>query len=320
MILNSNKTLPPLKTILVCLGLLVFASGCQKTVTITPDSETQVVVNANFTPGQAWKVNIQQSSGILDNANQIQPITDATAWIYYGTTVVEQLQYNRATQMYINTQDHTPLAGNKYKIAIQIPNQSATVMAEDIIPESSAEIVEFKRVSAGNGFIEFMFDFKDVSSNENFYQISLLEKSYNKISSQGETIRKPLQSKVIPYSIKDFEPIFGLESETTGIKLSSNNGYIFNDDEFNTETKTVLLRISTQDILHMPENNVFSSFEVELRSVSKNYYHYQKSVTEQLLVSQNPLAEPVQIHNNVMNGVGNFSGYSAQNSSNISIE
>jgi hypothetical protein len=49
---------------------------------------------------------------------------------------------------------------------------------------------------------------------------------------------------------------------------------------------------------------------VELRTITKEYYKYHSSLARQLIVRQDPFAEPVPIFNNIEGGFGNFSGFS----------
>jgi len=48
---------------------------------------------------------------------------------------------------------------------------------------------------------------------------------------------------------------------------------------------------------------------VELRSITEEYYKYHSSLARQLIVRQDPFAEPVTIFNNIEGGYGNFSGF-----------
>lgn len=50
---------------------------------------------------------------------------------------------------------------------------------------------------------------------------------------------------------------------------------------------------------------------VELRAVSEEYYRYHSTLARQLIIRQDPFAEPVNIFNNVEGGYGNFSGFTA---------
>ena len=54
---------------------------------------------------------------------------------------------------------------------------------------------------------------------------------------------------------------------------------------------------------------------VELRTITQEYYKYHSSLARQLIVRQDPFAEPVTIYNNIEGGYGNFSGFSPDVSS-----
>ena len=57
------------------------------------------------------------------------------------------------------------------------------------------------------------------------------------------------------------------------------------------------------------DNDLLRIF-VELRTITTEYYKYHSSLTRQLIVRQDPFAEPVTIFNNIEGGFGNFSGFS----------
>ena len=63
------------------------------------------------------------------------------------------------------------------------------------------------------------------------------------------------------------------------------------------------------------ENNELRRVFVELRSITKEYYKYHSTLARQLIVRQDPFAEPVTIYNNIEGGYGNFSGFSPDVSS-----
>jgi hypothetical protein len=54
---------------------------------------------------------------------------------------------------------------------------------------------------------------------------------------------------------------------------------------------------------------------VELRTITQEYYRYHSTLARQLIVRQDPFAEPVTIYNNIEGGYGNFSGFSPDISS-----
>ncbi len=62
-------------------------------------------------------------------------------------------------------------------------------------------------------------------------------------------------------------------------------------------------------------DNDLTRVYVELRTITEEYYKYHSSLARQLIVRQDPFAEPVTIFNNIEGGYGNFSGFTQDVSS-----
>jgi len=58
------------------------------------------------------------------------------------------------------------------------------------------------------------------------------------------------------------------------------------------------------------KNSDLKTVFVELRSITPDYYKYTLTLAKQVLVRQDPFAEPIPIFNNIEGGYGNFSGFS----------
>ena len=61
--------------------------------------------------------------------------------------------------------------------------------------------------------------------------------------------------------------------------------------------------------------NELNKVYAELRTITEDYYKYHSTLARQLIVRQDPFAEPVIIFNNIDGGYGNFSGYNPKTSS-----
>lgn len=57
------------------------------------------------------------------------------------------------------------------------------------------------------------------------------------------------------------------------------------------------------------ENEGLQRVYAELRTISEEYYKYHSTLARQIIVRQDPFAEPVSIYNNIQGGYGNFSGF-----------
>jgi hypothetical protein len=58
------------------------------------------------------------------------------------------------------------------------------------------------------------------------------------------------------------------------------------------------------------KNKDLQTVYVELRSITPDYYKYSSTLARQVIVRQDPFAEPIPIFNNIEGGYGNFSGFS----------
>jgi len=58
------------------------------------------------------------------------------------------------------------------------------------------------------------------------------------------------------------------------------------------------------------KNQDLQTVYVELRSITPDYYKYNSTLARQVIIRQDPFAEPIPIFNNIEGGFGNFSGFS----------
>ena len=58
------------------------------------------------------------------------------------------------------------------------------------------------------------------------------------------------------------------------------------------------------------KNQDLQTVFVELRSITPDYYKYNSTLARQVIIRQDPFAEPIPIFNNIEGGFGNFSGFS----------
>ena len=63
------------------------------------------------------------------------------------------------------------------------------------------------------------------------------------------------------------------------------------------------------DSWFLPSEEKIGNTQIELRTVSKDYFAYHKTVSKQQQVRSDPFAEPIIIYNNIDGGYGTFSAY-----------
>ena len=144
---------------------------------------------------------------------------------------------------------------------------------------------------------------KNVSYNIEL-DFGLQEDAYlHLIFRQRSTLRDgaagPTVYKEIVYNI---EPEFPEES---GYIKHVENGTLISMAEVESNPLVFSFVDYTIDALLEELGNV----QVEVRTISPEYYKYFESLSRQLLNSQDPFAEPIQVFSNVDGGLGNFSSY-----------
>lgn len=135
-------------------------------------------------------------------------------------------------------------------------------------------------LQSGDPIVDKVFDryssellFKDISFNGQEYELKLYFRQ---------------QFSVSPDNIRSY-----LDDHTKGFTLS--------DAVYNRQ----------RDKLYPPGTTFYySTMYAVLRTTTEEYYRYHYTRDLQASVEKNPFAQPVQVYNNIGNGLGIFAGYS----------
>jgi len=79
------------------------------------------------------------------------------------------------------------------------------------------------------------------------------------------------------------------------------------DKNFNGKSYKTTVGINAEEVLYNSVGNPLS--ELHVKSVSKEMYEYLTSIEEKNLRVGDPFSEPVQVYNNIENGIGIFAGF-----------
>jgi len=289
--------------------LLLGVTSCQKDILIKETGEVKTVVSCDFSPDHTIEVGLNNSK-LLTSNNVSQPIDNAQISLVHQDSVVDLLSYDLWDKKYTSTLGYLPEKGEKYTLKVEVTGEKI-ILATDSIPQTSFVFIDHVFITKRTtSFIEFGFSVSDMSSEEGFFQISF----YEKVFLTNSTLDSLLFTEQIDnFQINDCNMDFENEPTTSGLKLINGMGYLFDDSDLCNTNKLVFVRIPFDEFNQNPSNNIFSEISVELRTVSNNYYKFYKDITEQL-DNENPIAFPVSVHNNVIEGIGNFSGYSTERS------
>lgn len=322
MIFNSKITI--LYTVIALLLLV----SCTKDIEIVlPEHTPRLVVNSAFTPDSLWAVSVTHDRQTLDTA-AIKNIENATVELFENGTLLETLTYITPEDLgfggdfgeqrgYYKSLTNRPQAGRNYSLKVAAEGYES-VETSDIAPAATVEIESFDFIGVdAQGATNFELKLKDIGADMDYYHILLLSQYASWSVEDGDTSY---------YENGEQWQHFFLSSlaneilETEGVEVyTGNHGYLYSDDLFNGNTKTIDMTVwgLAETGIDYPNFGTSLSIRAVVRTVSEAYYKYQNSFALQYYNDGEPFAEPVLIYNNIENGFGNFSGYSSVESQTI---
>jgi hypothetical protein len=275
--------------------LTVLLGACEKVEKIEdfPLVPPKLVVNATFNETLILTFEISKSLSVIDNA-EIRHVRNATIDIFENNIFVESLdQSNIIDERYISTKSY----GKKdviYRIEVSAP-KFASVTATTSLPSNA-------------DFSNLEIQFIDSSWND----FGAGEKSFIVEKANCSLIIDDTANVANYYAIHPF--VIGstggerLYIDNSPLNAELINNIIFLTDEtFDGKAKSIVFDWSYFSVV---EDSSRVSFELEVYSLTKDYYDYLVSYNYFLENQGNPFADPVQVYSNIKGGFGVFAGYS----------
>lgn len=260
-------------------------TGCELVVDFDiPVDKPMLVVNALVNPDSTWRVSVSKSRHILDEfpaqaiGNAIVTITDEQD-NPITTLLSDGLGYYRS--------DQKPLAGVQYKLKAETAGYDA-VFARANIPQT-IPITEVKvDTILRDGYQELVAKITFVDPPEkNYYQV---------YTSVKMIVQRWTPNEIITDTLTQFFPLYLAQSD---LEESSS---VFSDLKFNATEAKISVRLSNW------MSGVATEQHIILLHLSEAYYNYELTRSLQQRAQGDPFAQPVQVFNNITNGVGIFAG------------
>ena len=297
----SARFLAVLRIAATLLGGLALVC-CEEPVELNIEQpQSRLVINSNFFPGQPVSLRLTATRPV--DSVRAMPITEAIVSLYEGNDLAEELHYdateNAGAGGYYRTKHFRPQVGQRYTVHVRAPGYDP-VMAVSSIPEpvqlTGLRIAGLSSVTSESRLtydFTLLVDYADPRDEVNFYDLRVYQRvTPYKLSDRGDTIR------MAPY----------LKSVSTPQYRATK-----------TETISVLLqdrgpsgRVSVQLQSHLdPQQELLGDIVAELRTVSPEYYYFQRSLGPDQSGVSGGLQEPIILFNNVESGLGIFAGYTS---------
>ncbi|HLP05923.1 MAG TPA: DUF4249 domain-containing protein [Paludibacter sp.] len=299
------------------------------------EATTKMVMNSLLSPDSVVKVQLTKSLFFLKDDSKFETIDNALVKLFVNNQFTENLQFT-TSGIYVGS--YIPKPGDKIKITAsnrefsevsgetEIPeinpilsvDTTSIIMAEYPIPGNYDPVKNRsdtigKSVTRQLNFIVYFQDRKDIA---NYYRIKVKLRHYFADGNYYDDL----------YSFHSDDLVFSSTDEGSITGESSISQYHeFSDDSFNGKKYGLKFSLYSTENDYFPGKDPFQQdgngvstyapikqeVHISLQSISESYYMYIKTRTVDN--SGDYFSEPVQIFNNVANGIGFVGSYSPSN-------
>ena len=247
-----------------------------------------------------------ESNDNFEYTDSIPVINNATVSIYETNALQENvasylLEFDYDCYCYINT-DFSPKQNITYRLEVEADGYSNVYAIDKVPAKPSYEITDFEllgfidKKSYDGELSQFNLVIDDDPNTENYYQLKIFI-----VNTSGA------KERTCSYSVSDPSFLNPLNNTDSEGNYTGRSAY-FTDELFNGISKSFFIQ-------HFKPKGVFDHFYIELRSLSRDLYEFNKTRREESATSNNPLfvSEPIFLHSNIENGYGIFGGKSKSN-------
>jgi hypothetical protein len=316
---------------LIVISFLMLVSCVDEIAFKGSETAPRLVVNCIISPDSLIIAHVSQSNSIQKPPKGNNIVTNAVVRLYENSQFIGFLTINNQEieqDTALNVAEIYGLAGlkltagNLYKLEVEAPGfepvyaQVAMPKPVEIIRVDTSYVTIRDYWDRHSSVISFTVTFNDPSAEKNYYRLVVkeaightgswspgndYERGYYNVSvEQGISSLGSNDLAINPHGRKDDDSFMG---------SAPNKHMAFSDLSFDGKEATVSVYI---DRYRQPvfDRKEFSLFEIELHSISKEYYLYQQSLGQFYYKHDDPFAEPVQVFSNIINGHGIFAAYS----------
>lgn len=266
----------------------------------------QLVIQSNFMPDEAVRLRVSASR---PNGGASVLVDDATVTLYEQDEFVAELTYVAASADalagggFYQTADFRPQIGERYTVHVSGDGYDPVTAVSSIpqpVPFTDLRMTNFSSARHDGKQVYDMHlavGYADPGDEVNYYDLRIYQRVVPfEVSARGDTTLLPAMVKTVgaPGTVQQPDKTLSLLLQDAG---SGGN-----------------VGVAVQSRLDVTKE-VLSELVVELRTVSPEYYLFQRSLGPKLSSPAGGFHEPVILFNNVESGLGIFAGYTATRAS-----
>ena len=280
---------------LTLISFLFLLVGCELIVDIdVPFPKAQLTINSFFHADSLWVASLSENQSILDVSPR-KRIEHGQIVLYHNEIPIDTLEH--IFNGVYRSDNGKPIPGLEYEIRAMAEGYLSVRGRSHIPLPATITNVELIETTTPEGFPEttVRVTFSDDSQATNFYQI-FLESELDFIDPTGE--------------VKTGRNRLGIWSDDPIVQNNGDidyDGIFLKDIVFNGGEGVISFKTTGSNMQY------FQNIIVTLRTLSEDYYNYKITGSLQQNTSDNPFAQPVNVHDNIDDGFGIFAGYSEYN-------
>ena len=280
---------------LTLISFLFLLVGCELIVDIdVPFPKAQLTINSFFHADSLWVASLSENQSILDVSPR-KRIEHGQIVLYHNEIPIDTLEH--IFNGVYRSDNGKPIPGLEYEIRAMAEGYLSVRGRSHIPLPATITNVELIETTTPDGFPEttVRVTFSDDSQATNFYQI-FLESELDFIDPTGE--------------VKTGRNRLGIWSDDPIVQNNGDidyDGIFLKDIVFNGGEGVISFKTTGSNMQY------FQNIIVTLRTLSEDYYNYKITGSLQQNTSDNPFAQPVNVHDNIDDGFGIFAGYSEYN-------
>lgn len=288
----------PFLVLLILAGILW---TCEEPRLPFGDDQPRLVVISEFTSSRNLEVQVLRTRRVFEPDTVSLYILNAVVEIFRDSTMLEELTLDREkTTPTYTSRNLIPEPNIKYRIVVNAPGFEP-VTAHSSVPSQilidGLEVNELlRKPSPSAGKLAYSFRvtmrFNDPGEEDNYYHLNF-----------SQQVRKlPVSGQDFP-AVRIVKPVFS-SLNNDEFTPARDGGLLFTDNSFNGRLFAPVFPLR----FDLDADEYLGQLLVELRAVSRDYFLYQKSITQQDGPGL-PIQGDAPAYNNIENGVGIFAGY-----------
>lgn len=298
---------------LLLFGLALLAgaalTACETVVEVDPPShEPTLVAQGFFSPDSLWVVQVSHTVPYT-SAEAPQPIENATVEIWADSQLIAR-PVRSDTGTYAAT-GVGAVQGQTYTLKASAPGYTPTE-GHDILPPPPPIVsvqetqIEPTDSTSRRRLTQVDITLNDPAGEANYYGLLVVQVRWREDRQTGQVTPLPpslfiFESNDIAFGESEFD---FLDTDKTVYREA-----FFTDGLFNGSTYTLDFDVQYDEPSPDASIAVQRALGVVLLSVTEDFYRYWETASDQILVNDNPFAEPLRVHSNMTNGFGVFAGF-----------